>query len=51
MQWQTSVPQSRSVVGVAGRMADILQDMNSIPEAAMNISLAGKTGGSRARNQ
>ena len=42
MQWQTSVPQSRSAVGVAGRMADILQDMNSIPEAAMNISLAGK---------
>ena len=38
----------RSAVGVAGRMADILQDMNSIPEASMNISMAGKTGGSRA---
>ncbi len=42
MQWQTSVPQSRSAVGVAGRLADILQDMNTIPEASMNISLAGK---------
>ena len=42
MQWQTSVPQSRSAVGVAGRMADLLQDMNTIPEASMNISLAGK---------
>ncbi|MBK7223340.1 MAG: hypothetical protein IPH94_19180 [Saprospiraceae bacterium] len=41
VQWQTSVPQSRGAVG-GGRMADILQDMNSIPEAAMNISLAGK---------
>ena len=27
---------------VLRRMADILQDMNSIPEASMNISLAGK---------
>ncbi len=42
MQWQTSVPQSRSAVGVAGRMADILHDLNTIPEASMNISLAGK---------
>lgn len=42
MQWQTSVPQSRSAVGVGGRMADILHDMNSIPEISMNISLAGK---------
>jgi uncharacterized protein (DUF1501 family) len=42
MQWQTSVPQSRSAVGVAGRMADILNDLNSIPQASMNISLAGK---------
>ena len=42
MQWQTSVPTSRSAVGVGGRMADILQDMNTIPEISMNISLSGK---------
>lgn len=42
MQWQTSVPQSRSAVGVAGRIADLLQDMNSIPEISLNISLSGK---------
>ncbi|HMU03434.1 MAG TPA: DUF1501 domain-containing protein, partial [Saprospiraceae bacterium] len=40
--WQTSVPQSRSAVGVAGRIADILHDMNTIPEISMNISLSGK---------
>ena len=42
MHWQTSVPQSRSAVGVAGRIADILYDMNTIPEISMNISLSGK---------
>ncbi len=42
MQWQTAVPQNRSAVGVAGRMADILNDLNSLPESSMNISLAGK---------
>ncbi len=42
MQWQTSVPQDRSAVGVGGRMADILKDMNSISEVSMNISLNGK---------
>jgi uncharacterized protein (DUF1501 family) len=42
MQWQTSVPQSRSAVGVAGRIADLLQDMNTIPEISLNISLSGK---------
>ncbi len=42
MQWQTSVPQSRSAVGVGGRMADILNSMNSIDDISMNISLAGK---------
>ena len=42
MQWQTSVPQSRSAVGVGGRMADILHSMNSINEISMNISLDGK---------
>jgi len=42
MQWQTSVPQDRSAVGVGGRMADILNDMHSINEISMNISLDGK---------
>jgi uncharacterized protein (DUF1501 family) len=42
MQWQTSVPQSRSAVGVGGRMADMLHDMNTIDGISMNISLAGK---------
>ena len=42
MQWQTSVPQSRSAVGVGGRLGDLLQDMNSIPQVSLNISLAGK---------
>ncbi|MFT4534866.1 MAG: hypothetical protein ACJA1A_002237 [Saprospiraceae bacterium] len=42
MHWQTSVPQSRSAVGVGGRMADILHDMNTISNVSMNISLAGK---------
>lgn len=42
MQWQTSVPQDRSAVGVGGRMADILSDMNSIDKISMNISLSGK---------
>ena len=42
MQWQTSVPQDRSAVGFGGRMADILHDMNTIPNVSMNISLDGK---------
>ncbi len=42
MQWQTSVPQSRSAVGVAGRIADIINDMNDEPDISMNISLRGK---------
>lgn len=42
MQWQTSVPQDRLAVGVGGRMADILKDMNTSDKISMNISLAGK---------
>ncbi len=42
MQWQTSVPQSRTAVGVGGRMADILSDMNTIDQISMNISLSGR---------
>ena len=42
MQWQTSVPQSRSAVGVGGRIADILNDMKTVDGVSMNISLDGK---------
>lgn len=42
MQWQTSVPQDRSAVGVGGRMADVLRDMCGIDGVSMNISLDGK---------
>lgn len=42
MQWQTSVPQSRSAVGVGGRIADILNDMQTVEGVSMNISLDGK---------
>ena len=41
-QWQTSVPQSRSANGWGGRMADILQSMNSNQNISMNISLSGR---------
>lgn len=40
-QWQTSLPDTRSAVGWAGRMADLLQDINSNDKVSMNISLAG----------
>ena len=39
--WQTSLPDQRTSVGWAGRMADILYGMNSNPNISMNISLAG----------
>ncbi|MEE9374317.1 MAG: DUF1501 domain-containing protein [Saprospiraceae bacterium] len=42
MQWQTSVPDDRSAVGVGGRIADMLKDMNTIDAISMNISLDGK---------
>jgi uncharacterized protein (DUF1501 family) len=42
MQWQTSIPTSRSAVGFGGRIADIIHDMNTIPNISMNISLDGK---------
>ncbi|MEM9985954.1 MAG: DUF1501 domain-containing protein [Bacteroidota bacterium] len=41
MQWQTSVPQSRSAKGWGGRMADLLQAANASQDISMNISLAG----------
>ncbi|MEM9721200.1 MAG: DUF1501 domain-containing protein [Bacteroidota bacterium] len=39
--WQTSIPQSRSASGWGGRIADIMQELNSNKELSMNISLAG----------
>ncbi len=42
MQWQTSVPQSRTAVGVGGRLADLIKSQNSIQEISMNLSLSGK---------
>lgn len=41
-QWQTSVPQSRNANGWGGRMADILQSMNSNQDISMSISLSGR---------
>ncbi|MEO0727168.1 MAG: DUF1501 domain-containing protein [Bacteroidota bacterium] len=42
MHWQTATPLDRnSASGWGGRMADILQEMNSNQEVSMNISLSG----------
>ncbi len=41
MHWQTSVPQERSPQGWGGRLADLLQSMNSTQDISMNISLSG----------
>lgn len=40
-QWQTSLPDTRTGVGWAGRMADLLQSLNSVDKVSMNISLSG----------
>jgi uncharacterized protein (DUF1501 family) len=40
-QWQTSLPDTRSAVGWAGRIADLLKELNSNEKVSMNISLAG----------
>ena len=40
-QWQTSVPHSRSGLGWAGRMADLLKDLNAGQAVSMNISTDG----------
>lgn len=40
-QWQSSLPDTRSAVGWAGRMADLLKQLNSVDKVSMNISLAG----------
>ena len=41
VQWQTSVPDSPKKVGWGGRMADLLQSLNSGSSISMNISIAG----------
>jgi uncharacterized protein (DUF1501 family) len=40
-QWQTSVPHSRSGVGWAGRMMDLMKDINANQAVSMNISIDG----------
>jgi len=40
-QWQTSLPDTRSAVGWAGRMADLLKSINNNDKVSMNISLSG----------
>lgn len=40
-QWQTSLTDTRSARGWAGRAADLLSSLNSSQEVPMNISLAG----------
>lgn len=40
-QWQTSVPHSRSGIGWAGRMMDLLKDINPGQAVSMNISMDG----------
>ncbi len=42
LQWQTSVPQSREAIGWGGKVADIMQSLNSYQGISMNISLAGR---------
>lgn len=49
-QWQTSVPQSRDAAGFAGRIADMMNAVNSHQEVSMNISLAGKNIFQRGQN-
>ncbi len=40
-QWQTSVPQSRHGIGFAGRMADLIRDLNPNQIVPMNLSTDG----------
>lgn len=41
MHWQTSVPDKRSPYGWAGRMADVMSEVNESKNVSMNISLSG----------
>ena len=40
-QWQTALPDQRSVTGWGGRLADALSELNSSQQISMNISVAG----------
>lgn len=40
-QWQTSVPHSRSGLGWAGKMMDLIKDVNTSQVVPMNISMDG----------
>lgn len=40
-QWQTGLPHVRSNLGWGGRIADMIQDMNTNQNISMNISLGG----------
>jgi uncharacterized protein (DUF1501 family) len=40
-QWQTSIPDERSGIGWAGRVADLLAPQNNPSPVSMNISIAG----------
>jgi uncharacterized protein (DUF1501 family) len=41
VQWQTSLPGAQRQIGWGGRLADLLQTLNSGSQISMNISLAG----------
>jgi len=41
MHWQSSIPDQRSAVGWAGRMADVMETGNCNTNIGMNISLSG----------
>jgi uncharacterized protein (DUF1501 family) len=40
-QWMTAIPYERSNRGWAGRLSDLIQDINSEKSISMNVSLAG----------
>lgn len=40
-QWQTSVPHDRSSIGWGGKIADLMNSVNTNPDISMNISLGG----------
>jgi len=40
-QWMTGLPNARSGTGWGGKVADLINDMNSNPNISMNISLGG----------
>jgi uncharacterized protein (DUF1501 family) len=40
-QWQTSVPHSRSGIGWAGRMMDLIKSINAEQRISMNLSMDG----------